>query len=158
MRIVMPLIFLIGYEQVVIVQMLSPMKKDKAILINSSFGAGVAILLNILIVPKLASIGSAIVWVAAECAVTVSAQYFVRKYINFHFPLKTVLSYILISIPILLLSWIINKLFINQYTSFVIMSGLVLIYYAIAEIKVVKNSLVVSYYNKIKDKCVKQFQ
>lgn len=158
MRIVMPLMFLIGYEQIIIIQMLSPMKKDKAILINSSFGAGVALLLNVLVVPKLASVGSAIVWVVAECAVTLSAQYFVRKYISFHFPLKTVLSYILISIPVLLLSCFCNNLFTNQYVSFVVLSVLVLIYYTFAEIKVIKNSLVVSYYNKIKDKCVKLFQ
>ena len=47
MRIVMPLIFIIGYEQILIIQTLMPLKKDKQILINSIFvSAGYALVSN----------------------------------------------------------------------------------------------------------------
>ena len=46
----MPLILIIGYEQIIVIQILMPLKRDKAIFINSIIGASVGILLNILLV------------------------------------------------------------------------------------------------------------
>lgn len=98
MRIVMPLLFIIGYEQILIVQILTPMSRDRAILTNSVIGAIVGVALNIVLVGRLASVGSAIVWVAAEVAVLVSAQRFVRICTGIGFPwrrtLLTVLAYL----------------------------------------------------------------
>ena len=50
MRMLMPLMFIIGYEQIIITQTLLPIKKDRAILINSILGGSVALLLNYLLV------------------------------------------------------------------------------------------------------------
>ncbi len=55
------------------------MGKDKAILINSILGAIVGVTMNIILVPRLASTGSAIVWFASEVTVMLSALYFFRK-------------------------------------------------------------------------------
>lgn len=71
----MPLIFIIGYEQVLIIQILMPLQKDKAIFLNSIIGAIIGITLNLLLVDKYQSYGSAIVWVCAEISVLISAQY-----------------------------------------------------------------------------------
>lgn len=79
LRIIAPLIFIIGIEQVLITQSLMPMGKDKAILINSILGAIVGVTMNIILVPRLASTGSAIVWFASEVTVMLSALYFFRK-------------------------------------------------------------------------------
>lgn len=80
LRIIAPLIFIIGIEQVLITQSLMPMGKDKAILINSILGAIVGVTMNIILVPRLASTGSAIVWFASEVTVMLSALYFFRKH------------------------------------------------------------------------------
>jgi O-antigen/teichoic acid export membrane protein len=61
MRIVMPLMLICGYEQILVLQILSPMKKDTAILRNSVIGASVALLSNIILVPLFASSGTAVV-------------------------------------------------------------------------------------------------
>lgn len=79
LRIIAPLVLVIGLEQILIQQSLMPMGKDKAILINSILGALVGILANVVLVPYLASIGSAIVWLLSEFIVMCSALYFVRK-------------------------------------------------------------------------------
>ena len=79
LRIIAPLILIIGIEQILITQSLIPMGKDKAVLINSIMGATVGILANIIIVPHLDSIGSAIAWLTAEIAVMLSATYFFNK-------------------------------------------------------------------------------
>lgn len=79
LRIIAPLILVIGIEQILIIQALMPMGKDKAVLINSIFGASIGILLNIITVPKFEAIGSAIVWLVSEITVMSSALYFFYK-------------------------------------------------------------------------------
>ena len=79
MRIIMPLVLLIGMEQILIIQLLAPLKQDRAIFINSVLGAIVAIVSNICIVPTYLSVGSAWVWILSEFTVFCSAVYFVNK-------------------------------------------------------------------------------
>ena len=79
LRIISPLVLIIGFEQILITQSLMPMGKDRAVLINSIIGAIVGITANLIFVPYLASTGSAIVWLLSEIAVMLSAFYFFRK-------------------------------------------------------------------------------
>ena len=79
LRIISPLIVIIGIEQIIIIQGLMPLKKDKAILINSIAGAVTGISLNLLLVPKLGATGASIAWFASECVVLTSAAIFFRK-------------------------------------------------------------------------------
>lgn len=88
MRIVMPLVLIIGLEQILIVQLLMPLRNDKAILINSIVGAIVGIIANVTFVPIWAAKGSVIVWLLAEMSVLLSAFYFLHKQINFHISLN----------------------------------------------------------------------
>lgn len=97
-RIVMPLLFIIGYEQILIIQILMPLKQDKAIFMNSIIGATVGVVLNIALVGRLASVGSAVVWLISESIVLVVAQYFVYKSIRVKFPMgffmKNIIAYL----------------------------------------------------------------
>ena len=97
---------LIGYEQIIIVQMLMPLGKDNAVLINSGVGAIVALILNMILVPLLASVGSSIVWFSCELAVAISAQFFVNKYIGYRIPIRR------IGLALLEAMYIINSSFI----------------------------------------------
>ena len=103
MRIIMPLLFIVGYEQIIIVQMLMPMKKDRAVLVNSIFGASLGVALNLLLTPRWGSISTAGVWVCSECAVMLSAQYFIRKYLQRGFPVEIFFKELLYSTPVLIL-------------------------------------------------------
>lgn len=98
MRIIMPLVFVIGYEQILVIQTLMPLRKDRAILTNSIIGACIGVLLNIIIVPRLGGIGSATVWLSSELVVLVCAQYFVTRYISFNFPFARFVRYTIISL------------------------------------------------------------
>lgn len=82
LRIIAPLLLIIGSEQIIITQGLMPLKKDKAILTNSVAGAAVGVTLNILLVPEHGAIGSAIAWVCSECTVLASGSYFFIKAMN----------------------------------------------------------------------------
>lgn len=93
LRIVTPLLLIIGLEQIFIVQLLMPMSADRQVFINSCIGAFVSIVGNIILVPYLKSIGSAIVWGISELAVLLSAIYFLRKtFVEISF-LKDILKY-----------------------------------------------------------------
>ncbi len=87
MQIEAPLLFIIGYEQIIVIQVLMPMCRDRAILFNSVIGAATGLICNILLVKAMASTGSALTWAAAEIAVLLSAQYFTSRYTSLRFPL-----------------------------------------------------------------------
>lgn len=82
MKIVMPLVLIIGIEQVLIYQILMPLKKDNQVFVNSCLGALTGVLLNVLLVPRLMSLGSAIVWLSSEMVVLCCAYIYVNKLIN----------------------------------------------------------------------------
>lgn len=130
-KIVMPLIFIIGYEQILVIQILTPLKKDKQILINSIIGAIVGLIMNIILVGKYASIGSAVVWVMSEIAVLISAQYFVTRYTQVSFPYMKLAKEIAIYIPLVIIycgikNYIDYNFFIN-FTVGIIITGLYMI-------------------------------
>ena len=79
MRIIMPLVLVIGMEQILIVQLLTPLKQDRAVFVNSVFGAAVAVLTNVLLVHHYLSVGSSWVWVLSELSVLGSALYFINR-------------------------------------------------------------------------------
>lgn len=90
MRIILPLFFIIGYEQVLVIQTMMPLKMDKTILKNSIIGAFVGVTLNILIVTKFAAIGSAIVWVACELIILTLSQITILTQIGIKFPFRNI--------------------------------------------------------------------
>lgn len=142
MRIVMPLMFVIGYEQILIIQILSPMKKDKATLINSIFGGGIALVLNILLVQTYKSVGSSVVWVISELVVLISAQYFVNKYIGFRFPYKTLVRNLLVMIPIMIVNILFVSCGINGIVSILGGTFITYLYYFIVICLIQKNQLI----------------
>lgn len=79
LRIIAPLVLIIGLEQILINQSLMPLGRDKAVLINSILGAIVGIIANIILVPWLGSVGSAITWLISEVVVMCSAFYYLSK-------------------------------------------------------------------------------
>lgn len=151
MRIVMPLLFVIGYEQILILQILMPIKKDKVVLRNSIFGAILSLLLNFLLVPHLLSIGSAIVWVASEILILILSQIVVKKVIQIGFPLKVFFKEVLVGIPLIFLLFLLEKFLpLSPFLLLLFGSVLVVIYYFIIRFYVLKSELVINLFKKIK--------
>ena len=103
LRIVMPLMFIIGYEQIMIIQGLMPMRQDKIVLRNSAIGAVIGLIANVLIVGHLRAVGSAIVWLLCEILILILSQSVVSKSINVSFPIRFFGKNLLVCAPILLL-------------------------------------------------------
>ena len=140
MRIIMPLLLVIGYEQILVIQILMPLKKDKSILVNSVFGALVGLTLNFLIVPLLNSSGSAIVWFSSELTVLLFSQYYVSKYISYSFPFIKLIKRLLWAIPAIA-TCVVLKTYITSYV-LSLLGGIVVIcvYFGILEFFYYKNT------------------
>lgn len=72
MRLIMPAVLPVGIAQVLAIQVLMPMKRDRALLTASILGAAVSLAINIALVPRMQSIGTALVLLGAETTVTIA--------------------------------------------------------------------------------------
>lgn len=134
MKIVMPLVLIIGIEQVLVYQILMPLKKDKQVFINSCLGATVGALLNILLVPKMMAVGSSIVWLSSELVVFSSAYYFVQKSLDIaHSIWPVLLKKCLLYMPLMLILLLVNH-FTEDFLSLLIGAGFCVLYWFIVEV------------------------
>ena len=134
MKIVMPLVLIIGIEQVLVYQILMPLKKDKQVFINSCLGATVGVLLNILLVPKMMAVGSSIVWLSSELIVFSSAYYFVQKSLDIaHSIWPALFKKCLLYMPLMLLLLFLNH-FTEGFLSLLIGAGFCVLYWFIVEV------------------------
>lgn len=100
LRIIAPLIFIIAFEQILVLQTLLPLGLDKLLLRNSAIGAALGLALNVALVPVLAAIGSSIVWLCIELLILVLSQRAVRNIIEIEFPYLKLLKNLAVCIPL----------------------------------------------------------
>ncbi len=135
MRIIIPLMLIIGYEQIIVMQGLMPLKGDKDIFRNSFFGAIVGVVLNIILVKKLGSAGSAIVWLVSEILILILSQLSINKILGTKFPWKPIAKNSIIGIIIIPIVILFKHIFINVYvlviTSLITVTVLIIIYQCI---------------------------
>lgn len=133
MRIVMPLMLVIGVEQVLIYQILFPLRKDKVIFFNSILGAATGVTLNLLLIPQLQSVGAAFAWVGSELVVLTSALIFVRRIRHFDFNFSGLLKLALYTLPPVGLIWVFSLQNHQGLLPFVLVSCVILGYYALVD-------------------------
>lgn len=152
MRIISPLVLIVGTEQILVIQILMAMHQDRIVLRNSLIGALIAIMLNILITSSMGAPGSAIVWVISELSIMVLSIVFIRKRYHFSLPYGKCLRYMMAYLPLLGLAFVYLH-YINDELVFLISYALTTILYTgIYEIVVVKNQFLISIINRIKSK------
>ena len=120
MRIIMPAILFVGIAQVLAIQVLIPMKKDKILLKASVIGALVALLVNLTVVYRLESVGSALVLVASETVVTLFYILYTFHHKLVHLPLKYLGQSIVCAIPSLLVCLLCGNMIENPSLSFLV--------------------------------------
>ena len=141
LRIVSPLVLIIGVEQILVIQILLTMHQDDTVLRNSFIGAFVALILNILITASMGAPGSAIVWVIAECVIMVlSAIDIYRKY-HYLMPIKRMTVYCLSYLPILLIAFFIFREVGNIYIKLTALAVVIVVYAFFTEIFILKNKV-----------------
>lgn len=131
MQIIMPLVMVVGIGQILAIQVLVPMQKDKIILQSSFLGASTGIISNIILVKKFASLGSALVLLISELTVTSYYILVCRKNRIIKFPWIEAGVNFLMSLPYLLFCIISTKLFKDNEVVMLIFSLLISLLYFI---------------------------
>lgn len=149
MRIVMPLILIIGLEQILIIQILTPFRQDRYILKSSINGASTGLILNLILVNRFNSVGSSIVWVVSEIVVLISAIYFVNKEVDINLNFKKLLKHVILGLPYGLICFICSLLLKNPFYLVIWSFSLCFLYLLIIQSRIIKNELVQNIYNKI---------
>ncbi len=147
MRILTPLILIVGLEQILIVQLLIPFNRDRAVMANAIIGAVVGIVLNLFLVEKLGSIGSAIVWLAAEVSVLFAAGYFVRSAIEIHIPTKKILANFIYSLPYVLIGFFLKNFHFTAFTIIILTALFFMIYFILLQVYLLKNEMMIKQIN-----------
>lgn len=142
-QITMVLMLLVGYDQIQVIQVLMPMKDDKAILTNSFVGAIIGILANFLLVPYCFSTGSALVLVISELAVLITARIFVKRHMDIKFPFRLFCREFIFHIPLLIVLILINYILNFEYLAFAISAIITCLYVFLLQYSILKNELIV---------------
>nr|WP_315147239.1 flippase [uncultured Flavobacterium sp.] len=148
MRMIMPLMLVIGIEQILILQLLMPLKRDKLILFNSIVGAIVGIILNLLLVSTFKSLGSAIVWICSELSVLFVAQHFVKKFINIQFPFKEIIVNTIYAAPMVVFALYLQTFEVPDIIILIIASTITFVYFSWIQVYIIKNELLINYVKK----------
>ena len=82
MQIIMPTLILIGITNILGIQILVPLGREKIVLYSEIAGAMANMIINILLIPKLSSIGAAIGTLAAETVVLIVQYYYLRNEVD----------------------------------------------------------------------------
>ena len=108
-----------------------PLGKDKILLRNSLIGAGTGLLLNVLLVPALASVGSSVVWIVSELLILVLSQIAVSKAVDISFPVGELLKNCLVYIPLAIIvacCMLLNSMLLRLFASVSLTAAYVMAY------------------------------
>lgn len=147
-RIMMPLILVVGLEQVYVIQILMPNKRDRSIFVNSCVGATVGVLLNVLLVSRLQAVGSAIVWITSEAAVLVVASWFANRDDGIGFPWEKLFREVLAYLPLAILSIVLYKLIPQPWSRLTAVTALTGVYTLVYVLFVKKDRTLLSFFHR----------
>ena len=124
MRIIMPAILFVGIAQVLVVQLLIPLKKDSLLLKVYIISALVGLAINIFAVPQIQSVGSAIVLLTAEGLSALLFISYVRRNRLAAFSFRSLAKSIGLSLPLIPVCYL-SGLFISSSFIALAVSGLI---------------------------------
>lgn len=136
-----PLFFLIGCDQILVLQLLMPMGHDKEILRNSVLAAIVGVVGNIILVLPFGKLGSSIIMIAAELTVLITSYYCLQKSVTFRFPLIMTAKYLAASLPIIFIAHVVKNGLENPFASLLVGACITAIYVYVVGMVVLNNTI-----------------
>lgn len=149
LRIISPLVLIIGMAQILIIQILMAKHEDNIILRNSAIGALVAVVLNLLITASMGAPGTAIVWVSTETVIMLLSALVIYRRYHYMLPVRRLLAYCLTYAPLLLISYLLYRTLGENLTMLAVQAVVVLVYATIAEVFILKNRVVTMLLNTL---------
>lgn len=155
MQIIMPTLLFIGLTNIIGIQMLVPLGKEKIVLYSEIVGMLVDVVINILLIPKLASSGAAIGTLVAEISV------FIVQYFALRNTVKNVfrkVNYIAIIISILVSSFLASMVRNLKFGLFMTLCLSATLFFGtyIFILTIVKEPLIIEIENQLLNKTLKK--
>ena len=154
MQIIMPTLIFIGISNLTGMQILVPLDLENTVLISTIIGAIVDLIINTLLIPKMASSGAAIGTLVAEFFVTFYQYVIVRKYVPRLFENITLWKIILANGLAVLASFKIASLHFGNFVILVI-SGFIYFGVYLVTLLITRENLVLSITNQLLSKLKK---
>lgn len=143
MQIIMPMIFFTGVAQILVVQVLLPLKKDNIILIASIIGAIVGIASNLLFVKQNGAVGSAIVLLISEIFADLFCFIYIVNNKVVAFPYKGLWFNFLNSLPYIVICFFTLMIVKSTFLIVLIAGFICFIYYIFSQLFIMKNDFIV---------------
>ncbi len=142
-KIITPLLFIVGLEQIVVLQILLAHKKETLLLIVSIVGALTSVVVNLICTKPLGATGSAIAWLISELMTLTLSLIFAHIKFNYHFPVKEALKYVFAYIPLIITLTVGGIVFdYNSIITLALIPCIVVAYTLILQKKYLKNEVI----------------
>lgn len=151
MKVMSPIILFIGLSNVTGTQYLLSTKKQKQFTISVICGAIVNAILNLILINMFDALGAVIATVIAELTVTAVQIYYVKDDFNFKEIIKSAKNYILSSLFMFLLCFIIGRFIQNNKVSIIAQVLVGAITY-VSCLLILKDRFIFEFLNRVKDK------
>lgn len=152
LKIAAPIILIVGIEQILILQLILPLRMDKPFFYNSIAGASVGLVLIFTLIPLMLSKGAIIAWGVSEVVVLLSAYYFLRKRMGNVLDVKLTAIYFISYLPLLAIFIIFTHLFSDRYWAFVFSLLTMGAYSHINLVYFLRNEIYIEVLTQLKDK------
>lgn len=151
-QIVMPLVLIIGLEQIYNQQLLMCLNDNKGIFFTTLIGAIFGLSLNLILVKHFLSIGSAFSWLFSEIITLICAVYFVSRKIQIAVPYKTIRRSVILATPYVVIGLGVNYLITNVWISISLSIAIMFGYFLILNTIINKNEIIMQMIGKMKTK------
>ena len=154
MRIMSPIIIIISFSTVWVLQILIPSGKDFETAMSVIIGLVFSIIMNFVLIPKYGYIGATISNTLAELLVMISFYYFSKKIVNGIFDKKLFFNTTFCSLFFFPLIYIIRSLFSNNFIIVFVSISICIFWFLFSQIILFKNKILL---NQIKSLKIKFF-
>lgn len=150
-RLIAPLVFVIGYEQILVLQILIPRKHDGIVLRNSVIGASLAVLTNVLLVREYGATGSAMVWFISEMAVLTATLIYICRNSSYALPVRTIWRYMVCYVPLSVVLFLMHRTFRGGDFAILLVTGsIVLLFTLVVQKYYIKSPVAIQVMERLK--------
>jgi O-antigen/teichoic acid export membrane protein len=139
MRIIMPAILPVGLAQILAIQILIPLKRDKVLLAASIVGAVLSLIINVTLVSRLQSVGSALVLLCSEFAVTLFYLIYAHKHQITKISVRSFMMPVLKTIPCAVICLLCQRLISDLFLSLTLAVAFSLTVFAVLNVNQIKS-------------------
>lgn len=140
-KILSPVILIIGLSSIFSMQILMPMGKDREVMIAVFAASAVCLILNFTLIPILAEVGAAITNLFVELVLGAITFFFAAKYMKGIIDWRFLFINILFGVPSILFVYAIRYFGFNEYVILILSGMLFCIYFVIVHYYILKNEL-----------------